>query len=88
MLKIDDILLSTPFKVAKTMPKIPHEYTLKQNWEDKELFQYVCDYILMYGKKEWFFRTQYSYYYIGGYKYWTMMNSETKEYYIINRAKV
>lgn len=75
------------YKFAKTMARIPHSYTLKENWEDKKLFDYIVQYIRDNGVKEKFFKKSYIYYYANGYKYWTMGNSieVTK---LINKAKV
>ena len=75
------------YKFAKSMANIPHSYTLKKNWSDKALFDFIVQYIRDNGVKEKFFKKSYIYYYANGYKYWTMGNSieVTK---LINRAKV
>lgn len=81
------IFWKTKFKFAKTMPKIPHEYTLKEDWEDDELFEDVVRYIRDNGVKEKFYRKEFTYLYLGNYKYWTMGNPiETT--ILINRARV
>lgn len=84
---VKSILWKTQFTFAKSMPKIPHEWTHKKDWDDDELFESVVEYIRENGIKERFFRKQYIYLYLNGYKYWTMGNPiETTV--IINRARV
>tara|TARA_R110000764_G_scaffold16767_1_gene46564 strand:+ start:1543 stop:1818 length:276 start_codon:yes stop_codon:yes gene_type:complete len=85
MEKINKILESADFVFAKTMPSNPHSYTLKEKWEDKELFNEVVMYIRDNGLKERFYSKTYTYYYLNGYKYWTMGNS-LEITRLINRA--
>lgn len=82
---IDDILANANFVYAKSMPKMPHHYTLRETW-DSNTFDYVVQKIRDMGVPERFFGKTYIYYYANGYKYWTMGNPvcETK---LINRAK-
>jgi len=84
---LNNILEKAEFKFAKTMASIPHSYTLKEKWDDVELFNKVVLAIREKGVKEKFYSKTYTYYYANGYKYWTMGNSLeiTK---LINRAKV
>jgi len=69
-IEINKILSNVKFKFAKTMPKFPHEYTLKETWHDEELFVKCVKHIYENGKTELFFKTFNKYYYANGYKYW------------------
>jgi len=82
---IDTLLKNAKFVFAKSMPKLPHHYTLRETW-DSNTFDYVVQKIRELGVPERFFKKTYIYYYANGYKYWTMGNPvcETK---LINRAK-
>lgn len=82
---IDQLLDQAKFVFAKSMPKMPHHYTLRETW-DSNTFDYVVQKIREMGTPEMFFRKTYIYYYANGYKYWTMGNpiNETR---LINRAK-
>lgn len=77
------------WKFAKSMPKNPHEYIVKDNIdiEDIELFEDFVLYIRNFGIKAKFFKCEYDYLLIGDYYYWTMGNpiSDTK---ILNRAHI
>src|SRR5690554_5740460 len=66
-----EALLSAEYKFAKTMPQFPHYYTLRENWND-ELFSQTVKYIRENGKREKFGSVYYTYFYLNGYKYWTM----------------
>jgi hypothetical protein len=58
---------------AKTYAeKAPHEYCLKKNCESIELFNDAVVFIRENGVKEKFFKSRFIYFYIDGYKYWTM----------------
>ena len=82
---IDTLLKNAKFVFAKSMPKLPHHYTLRETW-DSNTFDYVVQKIRELGVPERFFKKTYIYYYANGYKYWTMGNpiNETR---LINRAK-
>lgn len=82
---IDQLLDQAKFVFAKSMPKMPHHYTLRETW-DSNTFDYVVQKIRELGVPERFFKKTYIYYYANGYKYWTMGNpiNETR---LINRAK-
>jgi len=84
--ELDKHLESAVFVFAKSMPKIPHEYTLKEAWGDINMFEKVVQHIRDHGNTEMFFKKAFTYYYLNGYKYWTMGNpiNETR---LINRAK-
>ena len=80
-------LTTNKFKRAKTMPDIPHAYTLKKDWANPKDFEDAVLYIRKYGKVEWFYRRQYVYLYTEKYKYWTM-GAPLKETILINRAEI
>lgn len=82
------ILQEHKWKYAKTMPQHPHEYTLREHWDDDLFLAVVKE---MRKKGEWgkFFRVPIKYwtYTLGNYKYWTMGYGldQTK---LINRARI
>ncbi len=84
--KVISLLKHAKFTFAKTMPKTPHSYTLRKNWESDDDFCDVVSYIRDHGVREKFGRRYYIYFYHNGYKYWTMGYPIhiTK---LINRAK-
>ncbi len=81
---IDTLLKNAKFVFAKSMPKMPHHYTLRETW-DSNTFDYVVQKIRELGAPERFFKKTYIYYYANGYKYWTMGNP-TDQTKLINRA--
>jgi len=81
---IDTLLKNAKFVFAKSMPKLPHHYTLRETW-DSNTFDYVVQKIRELGVPERFFKKTYIYYYANGYKYWTMGNP-TDQTKLINRA--
>lgn len=85
--KVRELFNSHEFKFAKTMPKIPHYYTLIDNWENKQDWFELVDYIKKNSVVEKFYSKDYLYYYLDGYKYW-VMDEHTHETTLINRAKV
>lgn len=84
--ELEDTLQNTKFTFAKSMPKIPHAWSARQDWKDDDVFNKVIVYLRMYGIKERFFTKDYLYFYANGYKYWTM-GSPIQQTRIINRAK-
>ena len=82
--KVKDLLENATYRFAKTMPKFPHHYTMKDTWENPLEFEEVVKHIRRYGIKQKFFRTSYIYLYIDKYKYWTM-GSPINETILINR---
>lgn len=90
--EVERLLDKATFKFARTMPKIPHEYSQRENWENDHEFCDVVQFIRDYGQKEMFWKKEYIYYHYNGYKYWTMGNplsyTDKKKTYILNRAKV
>lgn len=82
--KVNELLNSHPFRFAKTMPTIPHEYTLRKQWNDEE-FEEVVLYMRKHGKEEKFYSKAFTYWYANGYKYWTM-GAPIEKTILINRA--
>ena len=64
------LLLSHPWKVAKTMPKIPHEYTLRRLWLNDEDFIWVCEHLRATGYEARFGGRVFTYYDIAEHQYW------------------
>tara|TARA_X000001382_G_scaffold85868_2_gene60955 strand:- start:1344 stop:1625 length:282 start_codon:yes stop_codon:yes gene_type:complete len=80
-------LSETKFTFAKSMPKIPHDWSAREEWNSDKEFEDMVIYIREYGVPEKFWRKTYIYLYANGYKYWTLGNPiETTR--IINRVKV
>lgn len=82
-------LVSHKWKFAKTMPQIPHWYTLVKDWKDKNKFVDSVIYINEYGIKEEWNGKYYTYLYHEDYKYWTMEPPDVPphKHILINRAK-
>lgn len=89
---IHKLLDKAVFVYAKTMPNIPHEYTLRRTWKNDNDFVKVVIYIRLHGVKERYYKKHYIYYYYNGYKYWTMgcplHNCDKTGTILINRAKI
>lgn len=72
--RIDNYIESVRWQNSKTYEKIaPHEYTIR--WWSMELedeFIWFLNYIRANGVKEWFYKSQHTYFYYNGLKYWTM----------------
>lgn len=77
-----------PFRVAKTMMAIPHEYTLRREWSHRlNDLTFAAGFIREHGYDEKFYSKTYRYYDCDGWKYWTMDDDITKTN-LINRAKL
>ena len=70
---------------AKTMPKWPHEYIVRER-VDEELFEQLVIHIRTYGYEGKFYRKTLIYYDEGGMMYWTM-GAPLEETTIINRCR-
>ncbi len=94
--ELREFVQTSPWKFARTMPQMPHEYTLRANAPDEKLFERVVLYIRQAGYKANFGSVTYTYFDIDGWKYWTMVAplGPTGTYdrsihtILINRAKV
>jgi hypothetical protein len=73
------------FRFAKSMPKIPHWYTLIRDWTDRQAFMTCMDRITKYGYETRFFRSVYTYLDIEGFHHWFMPEDLVKPN-LINRA--
>lgn len=76
-------LLDADYRFAKTMKKHPHNYTLRESWRNKKLFDKVAKYIRANSYPEKFYSNWFKMFPLNGYKYWTMSNHPV----LINRAK-
>ena len=81
----EDFVASASWRFAKTMPRIPHEYTVRGETPDDE-FEAFVEYIRQHGYQAPFGKSVYTYLNLGQWKYWTM-GASTKETTIINRAR-
>ena len=71
---------------AKTMPQIPHWYCLRKDKNDVEDFLWFAQYIREHSVPGLFYGKTYFYYYLDGYKYWTM-DDRPDDCDLINRDK-
>ena len=79
-----------PFRPAKTMPKVPHEYTLRRQHRGPEeaVFEAAVLFIRAHGYKGRWGKYLHDYYEPGdGYVYWTM-GAAVEETIVLNRASV
>lgn len=83
---LTDKLPKATYKFAKSMENIPHAYTLKDTWKNKDDFNSCVLMIREHGYEEEFFGKTYIYFNIGDYKYWTM-GSPIEKTILINRAE-
>jgi hypothetical protein len=88
--EVQQILESQTWHFAKTLSHMPHSYTRKYEWKEKDKFVEVCKFINENCVKEQFKLTGnyvYNYLYLGDFKYWVMERDKAPEYQIlINRA--
>ena len=75
------------FRYAKSMPEFPHWYTLRKDWSKDDEFIETVLLIRKYGKIERYWGKEYIYFYMNGYKYWTM-GAPLEKTILINRAKL
>lgn len=80
-------VLAKDFKYAKTMPDLPHWYTLRETWSDNKEFDSCVRFIRKNGYAEVFKGMKYIMYNLNGYKYWTMGDLIVRTI-LINRALV
>lgn len=67
--RIRSLLLGHPWKAAKTMPTIPHEYTLRRLWANDEDFVWCVDHIRRVGYEQRFGGRVFVYYDIDEHQY-------------------
>jgi hypothetical protein len=74
------------FRVAKTMPEIPHEYVVRTP-ENEEAYVALFNLIIAHGVHEMWRGRRYQYWYPGdGWKYWRMDN-DIRYSRVLNRAR-
>ena len=79
------ILETVPWRFAKTMPKYPHDYTLKKEWPSSSDFVAAVAAIRRFGQpRKWKGRV-YTYFDTDKYTYWTM-GAPIQATVLINRA--
>lgn len=80
--EITKLIDSVKWTFAKTMPKIPHEYIVTNDYPEKvDAINTLITEIEKNGYTKSFYNKEYKYLEINGYKYWVIEN-------IINRAKI
>lgn len=57
---------------AKTMPKNPHHYTVRNRWTKDEDFVFVVEYLRTNGYDGYWWKNKYRYFDLNGHTYWTM----------------
>lgn len=80
--KFSELINNMDWQFAKTMPEIPHEYIIVDDYPEKsvEIKSFIGT-INQVGYTKTFYGKEYKYLEIDDYKYWTIDN-------IINRAKI
>lgn len=71
---------------AKTMPQIPHEYTLRKHADEAE-FEAAVAFIREHGYRARWGRYNHTYFDVDGWQYWTM-GAPVGETILINRAEL
>ena len=86
--KAHELLNNSSYTFARTAKKRnPHWYTLIKDWEDKEEFLEVVQFIRDNGVDEFFWKIKYICYHHKGWKYWTM-GAPLDETILINKTYV
>ena len=80
-------LLSHEWRFAKTIPKSPHWYTLRREWENEDAFENAVLFIRENGYQSKHYNVTYTYFEHDGYRYWTM-GFPAYETTLINRAQL
>ncbi|MEB3185768.1 MAG: class I SAM-dependent methyltransferase, partial [Cyanobacteriota bacterium] len=83
------ILDRQQYKFAKSMPWLPHWYTLKSTWENPFLYEQVISWILRNGQlRSWGKAPAIRRYFDhNGYRYWPM-TTDPKQSILLNRALI
>jgi len=84
--EIQDFIEHSRWKYAKSMPQMPHWYTLRKNAQDEAAFERFVMHIRQVGYKERFGKTTYTYLNVGEWKYWTM-GFPLASTILVNRAR-
>ncbi|GDX24999.1 hypothetical protein LBMAG10_16640 [Actinomycetes bacterium] len=84
---INEFINANSWRFAKSMPKNPHEYIVRETCTSEEKFIDFVVYIRAYGEKRRFWKQIYLYFDFDGHSYWTM-GAPLTETIIINRMKI
>tara|TARA_B100000767_G_C19772927_1_gene541040 strand:- start:4433 stop:4723 length:291 start_codon:yes stop_codon:yes gene_type:complete len=81
--------IEAKFTFAKTMANIPHSWICRKDFSDTKFLE-VMNFIEQNGYSENFYGKDYTYYNIGGFKYWVMTDKQgfVDPTAIINRARI
>jgi hypothetical protein len=84
---IGQLLESHPWRFAKTMPKNPHWYTLRHEWQDvgDEVYNEVNRMIREHGRTEWFGTYPWRMLDVNGFKYWNYYSTRVEDVIVLNR---
>lgn len=87
---IRELLESHPWRFAKTMPRNPHWYTLRHEWQDvgDRVFEEVVTAIREHGVTVMFNEYPYRQLHVGDWTYWTFSGSTVSEVKLINRKRL
>jgi hypothetical protein len=85
--EVQDFIQHHNWTFAKSMPKSPHYYVVKEKCRAPDEFIEFVKHIRKYGTPRPFFRKTYIYLDIGEWTYWTM-GAPLSETIIINRASI
>lgn len=84
--RLSENLRNATYKFAKTMPYIPHYYTVGKTWDNYKEFLWTCHAIQEHGVKQQFFNDPRKYFYLDGWRYW-IMDKDPNDAAIINRER-
>ena len=84
--RLSENLRNATYKFAKTMPYMPHYYTVGKTWDNYKEFLWTCHAIQDYGVKQQFFKDPRKYFYLDGWRYW-IMDKDPSDAAIINRER-
>lgn len=90
LVKFAEVVDNMKFKVAKSMPQMPHSYIVREPTASIfgiEHWYFLVEFIREYGYEEPFYSKTYIYFNHNGYKYWTM-GAPVEDTIILNRAKL
>ena len=85
--EVNEFISDNTWKFAKSMPKNPHSYIVRDTCTSEDKFLDFVVYIRAYGERRRFWSKTYIYLDFHGYSYWTMGNPLT-ETTIINRSDI
>jgi hypothetical protein len=86
--EIEEIIAAAPWRFAKTMPHMPHEYGVEGKSLDPDSFDALAAHIAEEGfKAEWRGRTN-TYLEHDGWRYWVMPGRGDASIRIINRERL